>query len=493
VKREWGIRYVVGLAVLAGVAFGGCLPEEAPDGANDDGSSTGIVTAGSSPASTSTSTQPTDTGTDDAPIEELGDGPGTRLDVGQGSAAEGSAEGPSDCAGEIQTAERTPLDMYIMLDASASMLEDTGQAGVTKWSAISQALTDFIGDPGSEEIGIGLQYFPLHAAGVPETCTTNAECGDYGPCFVGTCFDGSGSILPCADDADCGGYECVRLGECRLSGGLCAPAEGQSCSGSVLDLCVPLDINYCVEESSCETTDYSTPEVPLAALPENESALVTAIAAKAPDGDTPTAPALTGAIDYAAAWASSHPDRTVVVVLATDGIPTACDPTDAAGIGAVAASALAASPSVPTFVIGIISEVEGQVLLDEVAAAGGTEQAFLLDPQSLDLGQAFRTALDEIRGSALSCEYLIPEPSGNVALDLGRVNLEHTPDGGVAQTIPYVGSQASCTAEGGWYYNVDPAVGDPTSILVCASTCERFGQGGAVEIRVGCETVLPVG
>ncbi|MND04728.1 hypothetical protein D3C83_251350 [compost metagenome] len=64
----------------------------------------------------------------------------------------------------------------------------------------------------------------------------------------------------------------------------------------------------------------------------------------------------------------------------------------------------------------------------------------------------------------------------------------HTPTGGSAATMPFVGDASRC-AGGGWYYD-DPAA--PSRILLCPSSCDAVndGSGGRVDIALGCETVL---
>ena len=47
------------------------------------------------------------------------------------------------CATEDTPAQAVPLDIYLMLDISASMLDQT-QGGTTKWDAIKSALTSFL-------------------------------------------------------------------------------------------------------------------------------------------------------------------------------------------------------------------------------------------------------------------------------------------------------------------------------------------------------------
>jgi hypothetical protein len=45
---------------------------------------------------------------------------------------------------------------------------------------------------------------------------------------------------------------------------------------------------------------------------------------------------------------------------------------------------------------------------------------------------------------------------------------------------------------GGWYYDTDPDVEDPSRIVVCPTTCATFGaaSNASVEIAVGCATLV---
>ena len=73
------------------------------------------------------------------------------------------------------------------------------------------------------------------------------------------------------------------------------------------------------------------------------------------------------------------------------------------------------------------------------------------------------------------------------------MNVDHTPPGSsTANTLPYVGDAGSCDpTTGGWYYDTDPAVTEPTKIMMCPATCDLLQAGGDLSIRVGCETVVP--
>src|SRR3954471_6145854 len=73
------------------------------------------------------------------------------IDLGVGPDGSGGAESTAACAGELIQAERVPLDMYVMLDVSGSMLDATASdPNVSKWRAVSSALSDFVKDPQSD-------------------------------------------------------------------------------------------------------------------------------------------------------------------------------------------------------------------------------------------------------------------------------------------------------------------------------------------------------
>ena len=137
--------------------------------------------------------------------------PGAPPGGGQGSAStmpRGVVDpGVDECVGDTQGAEPVPVDMYIMLDRSNSMQGETG-TGESKWDAMRGALTAFIADPESAGLGVGLQYFPLGAGGVPDSCGTDDECGPTGgQCLNRVCrppvFSASFSPMVCRSDADC--------------------------------------------------------------------------------------------------------------------------------------------------------------------------------------------------------------------------------------------------------------------------------------------------
>jgi hypothetical protein len=465
---------------------------------------------------------------------------GGSISVSGGASGSGTGGTTSECGGEDHAAELLPLDLYLMLDSSGSMLGEAN--GTTKWAAIQSALQGFLNDPASAGIGIGLQFFPLESPDAPESCQSNADCGTFGPCLQKFC-QGAGpdfywcdsnaecittdnvDLGPCTpltycwsqlsasnpvpslchNDADCGMVDdCVTFNECSGNTDYGCKEVGTPCqtaAGANYGTCRRFDpLSLCAHTTDCRVTTYATPAAEIAVLPGAAPALGSVITAKVPDGNTPSAPALEGAIAHARTWASSHPDHKVAVLLATDGLPTECiadpagDPGGISGVTAVAAAGLSSSPSISTFVIGVFSPEDRQDgaddNLNQIARAGGSDQAFIVETSG-DVEQDFRDALDEIRGTRLPCEFQIPKGNGNSpAYD--QVNVVFT-TGGEPTVLYYWPSENECDpTSGGWYYDVDPQAGIPTKIIACPVSCGEFqnASDGRVSIRLGCATVV---
>jgi len=235
-------------------------------------------------------------------------------------------------------------------------------------------------------------------------------------------------------------------------------------------------------KTSCVAGDYAKPEVAIAALPDNAQAITASIEKHGPTPSTPTYPALQGAVTYATAHATAHPTHTVAVVLATDGEPTQCAPLDIPTIAAVAAKGAAAAPKVRTFVIGVGTSLGN---LDAIAAAGGSQQSFLVDAGG-NVVQQFELALAAIQGQALACAYEIPKPEGGLPTQFDKVNVQVTLGAKAAAVLPYVADAASCDPQkGGWHYD---DAGAPTQIVLCPQSCGAVkGDGLAqVDVMLGC-------
>ena len=337
--------------------------------------------------------------------------------------------GTSACAAENFPGELAPLDIYVMLDQSSSM-SDSG-----KWSSVINALTTFAQSPESNGIGVGIQYFPVPPTSpIPGACTTQADCGLYGPCLPGF----------------------------------------NACGGSF------------APDTSCDPLDYDEAEVAIAELPGVSGAFVGSLNAHSPTGAaTPTEPAMIGAASYATAWAAANPTHLTFIVFATDGEPTGCTTNSVNGTAAAAQGAASASPPVKTFVVGVGSELGS---LNQIAIAGGTNNAFLVDTGG-DVTQQFIDKLNEIRALG-ACSFLIPVPESGTP-DFGKVNvaLVDPNDPNNSGTIFQVPNEGACDpVEGGWYYD-DP--NNPTVILLCPATCDEVKLSDwDIQVLLGCTTVV---
>jgi hypothetical protein len=411
----------------------------------------------------------------------------------------GDAGAPDDsCAARVSKAELVPLDIYILLDVSGSMLESTSSydktgTPISKWTGIKTALESFIEDESSHGIGVGIQYFPLIKPGVPSSCTSDADCGDSAPCQFRYCAT---SGQTCTKDADCGSSvfnPCIDAWACGNY--LCDPGTTCTIDNAAVP-CKKLTVSTCQHIARCDSAAYATPAEPIAPLPDSGPALIASLEAQVIDwvNPTPTGPALTGALSGAKLWAKAHPSHRVVAVLATDGVAGECSPLDTPDLARLAEAALAGKPSITTFTIGAFESAtlaKGQYVLNAIASAGGSERAFVIDT-SHDLTVEFRAALDAVRNTQLACEFEVPAPEEGERADYSKVNVNFR-NGKKASSLLYVGDAADCDPlSGGWYYDTDPELEDPSKIVVCPTTCATFSaaSNASVEIAVGCTTLV---
>lgn len=238
---------------------------------------------------------------------------------------------------------------------------------------------------------------------------------------------------------------------------------------------------------ACDQVAYREPTVPYGDLPANAGAIVAAIDAESPDGfNTPIYPALGGAILKGIEMAQNHPGEASAVLLITDGAPmgpgpmcSGVNPEDPAVIAALAATGK--DKGVPTYVVGLPGV--NQAVANQIAAAGGTDSAILVSVTNVAV--EFQQALQKVAGSAIPCDYAIPDEVVSGEIGLNKVNVEITPAGGQPMTVPY---DETCATDG-WKYD-DPTA--PTKIILCPSTCANVKSQDGTELQVllGCGTVV---
>lgn len=244
--------------------------------------------------------------------------------------------------------------------------------------------------------------------------------------------------------------------------------------------------------TSCDPARYREPAVTIGGLPGNADALIRSLAQVKPVGETPTAAAIRGACDYASAWKNGHTDRLTVMLLITDGVPEApvtsqqpggCNPTLEDAVTATEACN-ADQGGMKTYVIGVGPSLSN---LDQIAAAGGTDKAYLVEGG--DVGTKVLDALNSIRGAAqIPCEMKIPPPPDGQTIDHTRVNIVFVDGKAETHDLLAVDGEAGCQDDDGWYYD-DAAA--PKTIRLCERSCSlvKGDVKGRLEVAFGCATV----
>jgi uncharacterized protein YegL len=227
-----------------------------------------------------------------------------------------------------------------------------------------------------------------------------------------------------------------------------------------------------------------------------------------PNGGTPLAASMNGQLPILKAYTPAAPVKPggkYVLVVMTDGIPTDGKQTCLSA----ASSALAGTPSVLTFAVGVGDEtasatnVYDEVFVGDLAEAGGTAAPgcnpnwsdsdksgtpchFQVTPGAKTAQQIqadFLAAINKIRDTVSSCELGLTFNSGDV--DLGKVNVEYTSGAGQS-------TQINQDPANGWTYDNPTA---PTKVVLHGAACDtlKADPNGKVKIIVGCKTVTGPG
>ncbi len=257
----------------------------------------------------------------------------------------------------------------------------------------------------------------------------------------------------------------------------------------------------------CTVPKYSTPAVPVAPLAQNRAALLAAIDGTRPGSLTPTAPAVAGALEYALRVAQLPENAAVptVMILASDGIPSECGPTDPASgqmivsfreiidtlksYSAPPQDALGnpMRPSVRTYIVGT-EELENNA--DALAAAGGGE-AFLVGGGVTgggDLEARFLDALLSIVVKPLSCIIDVPQAAADGGpVDFEKVRVRFTgSSSGLTTEFPRASGPGACGVDRAWFY--EPAT-PPQKMFFCRAACDSLGAGD-LKLELGCSPQL---
>jgi hypothetical protein len=166
--------------------------------------------------------------------------------------------------------------------------------------------------------------------------------------------------------------------------------------------------------------------------------------------------------------------------------------------------AYASMPPVGTFVIGspgseeTYSGSDARPWLSQAARDGGTapiscaDQAgqychFDLTSPEIDFAVGIRSALAQILGQVVACDYTPPDPGEGETLDLELIDVKMVDGAGVEYEVPRTSVSACDQGSHGWYLNADQS-----RVVLCPRTCGAVRQDSMAGINVyyGCTTQL---
>lgn len=395
-------------------------------------------------------------------------------------------------------ARLAPLDVFLLVDSSGSMHETT-EHDLQKWAEVKKALRQFLQDPRSAGLAASVRFFPSVFSGVPTRCNVEADCNGHGPCeLTGVCLPSATAL--CSDDAGCAklgaaGDTCRPLGRCTVGAGTkdeetyCLPDYQKDCveGGALLGACVPVGV--CLGRDACQAADYEALDAPVRSLPEGTEALLATLDARKVDGGTPLLPALRGTLAAARAWSAGHADHKVIVVIATDGMPSECDDAIPEHPELVpehlrAAAAEGVAGGVQTFVLGVFTPkqaAEAELGLGALAEGGGSQHAFIVTTDG-KIAAGLLDALTDVRATS-RCDYVLGTGAQRVRTETVSVSL---PTQSGTRPGTYVPGPSACSdAPGaGYYFDTDVTGAARTSRLVlCPDACAAIAARTA-EVRI---------
>ena len=412
----------------------------------------------------------------------------------------GAGGGVPECVVFDSAAALAPLDVFIMLDSSGSM-DFIAQGNTTKWQLVRNAFEGFVNDPESAGLGVGLSFFPIIDGGFQPFCAVNGGPGTI--CAPGEC-EPSNICAPsftslCDTNQDCSDAglpndTCGFWGACNgnVNSGWCNTPADCPQAGST---CEPA--GTCWSYYTCTSASYQSPVFGVSKLPGAANGFLATMDGQPVTGGTPTLPALQGAVDGALSFASLNPSHNVIVVLTTDGIPTACD-ADLLGndpmapiqnLANVAASAQA--QDVGVFVIGVFAPdevAEAQANLDVVAQAGASQNAYIIETGNNQTTTDFVAALNEIRQNAKSCEFELV--AGEDPIDYSKVWVRIVDEDSEVWVKRADGPSACHPSLGGFYYDGPfTPPNEPSRIILCPQSCQLIDEAEenpTVEVFTSC-------
>jgi len=369
-------------------------------------------------------------------------------------------EVPREVTTVIETEVPKPIAIYVVLDNSLSMGPTTGFPGPgpgaggagneepTRWDDAVGALTDFVNDPGSEGVEVGIQYFnPTGNNGDADLCDGSFQ--GTPAVDVGPLPENSDAIVQSLTDA--------------------GPEDSTPTVGAMMG-----GVSFCTTFKT-ENPDYQC--------------VVVMVTDGAPNGCGLSSTCMGGAMDCVDPLAQE-----TLTPIAAEGL-VAGIPTFTVGMDGVTADGFA--------LLNAIAIAGGTDCTPDVA---GNEACDVSQTGSSGLLAALETIRDTvvvtetmtetvtdivIETVALPCEWELPDPPEGETFDPDLVNVVLNTNGVAGDPIGRVPGESDCAAvTAGWHY--DDAE-NPTSISVCPQTCDMVKNGNlSVQIDLGCETEIAV-
>lgn len=344
-----------------------------------------------------------------------------------------------------------------------------------------------------------------------DACAQTTAIATLKPLDMYVLFDRSGSMAAPENEnspkGDCNVGETKATRWCRAINALSSYFKSTAASGNAAALQFFADANLTVPplNSQCNAALYSDSYFPggptgYQLLPS--AAFDAALNALKPDGYTPTEGAVRGIATFTARPANQRAGRKTIGVLITDGDPSNiqgyCDG-NVANLRDVLQAHYNAT-GIQTFVIGMTGITSWTNM--ETLASGGNAP---LHPNNVGTltntcgngaatcrhwnvgegtGNVLATAMQQIQGLAIACQYNMPKPAVGV-VNPNDVNVEYLLNGvPPAKKLTRVTDLASCVADG-WYYDDNTT---PTTITLCPQQCTavQADEGAKINVALGC-------
>jgi len=107
-----------------------------------------------------------------------------------------------ECTGTTLEAQPMPVDMYLIIDRSSSMVDRLVESGQTRWAAVTEAVRQFVQSPDAAGSGAGVEFFPASRFGDEESIDCDANQYATPNVAIGPLPDVGDDIVMAVEGAD---------------------------------------------------------------------------------------------------------------------------------------------------------------------------------------------------------------------------------------------------------------------------------------------------